>query len=199
MVETTFISFQAGFSPIVLNYTDFAHKISHTKPSKYDSTSGNKISICLKKKIWGMRLWIGTSTFNILLGQNRCWICHLIITRFVMPCLVSIYFIQILCKWKSIIISPTKCLPVNLYSILWSAAPYWNPAAPQDITIEAKESVAITCQADGIPIPNITWLINSKPESELGKWWHYFSPSDKPEMRLDFRYPVPMLHIKSVS
>ncbi len=48
------------------NYTDFAHTISHMKPSKYDSTFGTKISICLKKVV-GMRLWIGTSTFNTFL------------------------------------------------------------------------------------------------------------------------------------
>ncbi len=69
MVETTFINFQSGFSLISPNVcTDFAHKISYTKPSKYDSTSGTKISICLKK-FGGMRLWIGTSTFN--LGANN--------------------------------------------------------------------------------------------------------------------------------
>ena len=37
------------FRCFLLNYTDFAHEISHTKPSKYDSTFGTKISICLKK------------------------------------------------------------------------------------------------------------------------------------------------------
>ncbi len=48
------------------NYKEFAHETSHTQPSKYDSNSGTKISIWLKK-IGGMRLWIGTSTFNITL------------------------------------------------------------------------------------------------------------------------------------
>ncbi len=52
------------FGWFLLNYTDFAHKILHIKPSKYDSTFGNKISKCLKKS-WGMRLWIGTSTFKL--------------------------------------------------------------------------------------------------------------------------------------
>ena len=51
------------FRWFLLNYTDFAHKITHVKPSKYDSTFGTKIAICLKK-VGGMRLWIGTSTFN---------------------------------------------------------------------------------------------------------------------------------------
>ena len=51
------------FRWFLLNYTDFAHKISHTKPSKYDSTSGTKIPKCLKKSL-RMRLWIGTSTFE---------------------------------------------------------------------------------------------------------------------------------------
>ncbi len=51
------------FCWFLLNYTDFAHKIWHIKPSKYDSTFGTKISICLKK-VRGMRLWIRTSTFN---------------------------------------------------------------------------------------------------------------------------------------
>ncbi len=46
MVETTFSN--------LLNYTDFVHKISHIKPSKYDSTFGTQISICLKKSL-GMR------------------------------------------------------------------------------------------------------------------------------------------------
>ncbi len=48
------------------NYNEFAHETSHTQLSKYDSTSGTKISICLKK-IGGMRLWIGTSTFKSVL------------------------------------------------------------------------------------------------------------------------------------
>ncbi len=52
------------FNWFFLNYTDFAHKISHIKPSKDDSTFGTKISICLKK-VGGMRLWIGTSTFKL--------------------------------------------------------------------------------------------------------------------------------------
>ena len=52
------------FRWFLLNYiTDFAHKISHIKPSKYDSSFGTKISICLKK-VGGMRLWIVTSTFD---------------------------------------------------------------------------------------------------------------------------------------
>ena len=50
-METTLIS-KPVFRWFLLNYTDFVHKISHTKPSKYDSTSGTKISICLKKN-WG--------------------------------------------------------------------------------------------------------------------------------------------------
>ncbi len=36
---------------------------SHIKLPKYDSLFGTKISICLKK-VGGMRLWIGTSSFN---------------------------------------------------------------------------------------------------------------------------------------
>ena len=51
------------FRWFLLNYTDLAHKISHIKPSKYDTTFGTKISICLKK-VWGIRMWIGTSSFN---------------------------------------------------------------------------------------------------------------------------------------
>ena len=52
MVETTFSYFQEGFSWFLLSYTDFAHKISHKKPSKYDSTFGTKISIMFEKS-WG--------------------------------------------------------------------------------------------------------------------------------------------------
>ncbi len=39
-------NFQEGFSLISVNYTDFALKISHVKPCKYDSAFGVK---CLKK------------------------------------------------------------------------------------------------------------------------------------------------------
>ncbi len=42
-------NFQEVFRWFFLIYTDFAHKISHIKPSKYDSTFGTKIAICLKK------------------------------------------------------------------------------------------------------------------------------------------------------
>ncbi len=44
-----FVISKRVFRWFLLNYTDFAHKISHIKPSKYDSTFGTKISICLKK------------------------------------------------------------------------------------------------------------------------------------------------------
>ncbi len=64
MVETTFSNFLEGLSLISPKlYTEFVHESLHIQPSKYDSTSGTKISICLKK-VGGMRLWIGTSTFN---------------------------------------------------------------------------------------------------------------------------------------
>ncbi len=51
MVETTFLISKQVFRWFLLNYTDYAHNISHTKPSKYDWTSGTEISICLKKKL----------------------------------------------------------------------------------------------------------------------------------------------------
>ncbi len=41
--------FQRGFRWFLLNYTDFALKISRIKPSKYDSTFGTKVCVCLKK------------------------------------------------------------------------------------------------------------------------------------------------------
>ena len=50
MVETTFSNLQEGFSlisPII--YIEFAHQISHIRHSKYVSTFGTKISVCLKK------------------------------------------------------------------------------------------------------------------------------------------------------
>ena len=56
IVKTTFSNFQEGFFadfPLNYMYTDFAHKISHTKPS-YGSAFGTKISIC-SKKVGGMR------------------------------------------------------------------------------------------------------------------------------------------------
>ena len=63
MGETTFSNFQEVFHWFLQNYTNFAHEISHIKPSKYDSTFGTKISMF--EKSWGMRLWIGTSTFKL--------------------------------------------------------------------------------------------------------------------------------------
>ncbi len=54
-----FFSFPRGFSLITAKQL---HENSQVKPSKYDSTSGTKFSICLKT-IEGMRLSIGTSTF----------------------------------------------------------------------------------------------------------------------------------------
>ncbi len=51
--ETTFSNFLEFFFSFFfryfLKYTDYAHKISHAKPFKYDSTFGTKILICLKK------------------------------------------------------------------------------------------------------------------------------------------------------
>ncbi len=49
--EPRFLISKRVFRWFLRNYTDFAHKISHIKPSKYGSTFGTKIS---------MRLWIGT-------------------------------------------------------------------------------------------------------------------------------------------
>ncbi len=51
------------FHTLLVNYKEFVHETVLTKPSKYDSTSGTKISICLKI-FGGMMLWIGTSTFK---------------------------------------------------------------------------------------------------------------------------------------
>ncbi len=58
-----FLISERVFHWFLRNYKEFAHETSHIQPSKYDSTSGTKISICLKK-IEGMRLWIRTSTFK---------------------------------------------------------------------------------------------------------------------------------------
>ncbi len=68
------------FRRFLLNYADLAYNISHTKPSKYDSTSGTKLRIL--KKVGGMRLWIGTSTFNthtkfLRLTLNAQWVMWL--------------------------------------------------------------------------------------------------------------------------
>ncbi len=47
-----FSNFQEGsFLSFLLNYTDFVHKISHIKPSKYDSTFDTKISIMFEKML----------------------------------------------------------------------------------------------------------------------------------------------------
>ncbi len=44
-----FLISKRGFRWFLLNYIESAHQISHIRPSKYDSTFGTKISICLKK------------------------------------------------------------------------------------------------------------------------------------------------------
>ncbi len=50
MVETHFLIIsQRVFHWFYPNYREFVHETSHIQPSKYDSTSGTKISICLKK------------------------------------------------------------------------------------------------------------------------------------------------------
>ncbi len=73
-----FLISERVFHRFLPNYKEFAHETSHTQPSKYDSTSGTNISICLKK-IGGMRLWIGTSTFkyrSLTYRQPAAIICH---------------------------------------------------------------------------------------------------------------------------
>ena len=49
MVETTFLISESVFHWFLPIYKEFAHETSHIQFSKYDSTSGTKISICLKK------------------------------------------------------------------------------------------------------------------------------------------------------
>ncbi len=63
MVETTFSNFRDGFLQIISKlHLVCAWNLTH-KAYMNDSTSGTKISICLKR-ILGMRLWIETSTFK---------------------------------------------------------------------------------------------------------------------------------------
>ena len=52
ILETTFSNFRDCFHRFLLNYTEFVHETSHTEPSKYDSTSGAKISIMFEKNRW---------------------------------------------------------------------------------------------------------------------------------------------------
>ncbi len=63
--------------------THFVHEISYY----YDSTCGTKISILLGlgKKIEGMRLWIGKSTFNL-----KLWICAILICWHGIRCVWSV-------------------------------------------------------------------------------------------------------------
>ncbi len=55
------------FRWFLLNYIDFVHKISHIKPSKYDSSFFTKISISLKK-VWG---W-GCGSEQALKSSYKC-------------------------------------------------------------------------------------------------------------------------------
>ncbi len=69
------------FRWFLLNYTDFANKISYTNPSKYDSTSGTKISICLNKVGgWGcgseqapLRRKKNALAVSQAIPENRCF------------------------------------------------------------------------------------------------------------------------------
>ncbi len=49
MVETRFLISERVFHWFLPNYIQFVHETSHTQPSKYNATSGTRISICLKK------------------------------------------------------------------------------------------------------------------------------------------------------
>ena len=65
MVETTFSNMRGFFTDFSQTYKEFAHETSHIH-SLLNMTQllVPKSPLCLKKKIGGMRLWIGTSTFK---------------------------------------------------------------------------------------------------------------------------------------
>ena len=99
MVETRFLISKKVFHWFLSNYTEFVHE-TFIQPSKYDSTSGPKISICLKK--WGMRLWIGTSTFNVSVFLFVCllvgWFLLCLFVRllgFLFCVLLLLYFVVV--------------------------------------------------------------------------------------------------------
>ena len=76
MVETT--NSKRGFHWFLPNYTEFGHETSHIQLSnKYGSTSGTKspYSYIMFEKNWGMRLWIGTSTFTLVPLLWNKWHC----------------------------------------------------------------------------------------------------------------------------
>ncbi len=60
-----YIFHRVFFYSLLLNYKEFVHETSHINPSKYDSTFLTKITMFEKNR--GMRLWIGTSTFKIII------------------------------------------------------------------------------------------------------------------------------------
>ena len=70
-----FLISKRAFPWFLLNYTDFAHEISHIKPSNMTQLLEPKSPYVWKK--FGMRLFIRTSTFNIILFFLFSPIAHL--------------------------------------------------------------------------------------------------------------------------
>ena len=68
MVETTFSNFREGFHSFRLNYREFVHEL-HTKPSKYDSTSGTRISMF--EKLWGDEAVDRTTPIDIEIKEHQ--------------------------------------------------------------------------------------------------------------------------------
>ncbi len=68
MVENyRFLISERVFNSLLINYKVFLYEISHIKHSKYDSTTGIKKISNMFTNWGGVRLSIGTTTFNAVL------------------------------------------------------------------------------------------------------------------------------------
>ncbi len=70
-----FLISERVFHRFLPNYKEFAHETSHTQPSKYDSTFGTKISICLKKS-GGWGCGSEQAPLNLINVSTFCWQNH---------------------------------------------------------------------------------------------------------------------------
>ena len=55
----------------------------------------------------------------------------------------------------------------SIFVLLFVATPYWVNK-PQDINLVINDNGELLCEAAGIPVPTISWLVNGVPSAEAG-------------------------------
>jgi len=79
---------------------------------------------------------------------------------------VSMFVCNILCSWS--VIHSNECkkifLPVSQSLKTVTAPPYWrNGQPPEDVNTAEEESAQFNCEVEGVPTPEISWLVNGVP------------------------------------